>query len=1187
MKGPRCALVALCLIGPASRVPAEPVCGLSPSFMIDGREVVPSDIAAICGVGPTFVLDNREDLPQELATICGVGQTFVINNRDEPQAEPALLCGVSPTFILDNRAGVFPDSSRLCGVSGTFMIDNQFGTRCDTSGSFTVNTIGGNVPTLTVGPASRSASSAAGTTTFAVSNAGGGSFTWTAAVVNSAWLWIVGPAGGVNSGQISVGFAANVNPGPRVGTIRVLAPGATPSAVDVTVVQAGTSPGATLSHFTFSNVSSPQLINTPFPATVTARTQSGGVATTFGGVVYLFAHSGADVTPRSVVLANGVWTGNVSIDEPSDVSALSCSGGGATGHSNEFELAAGTGPGRLTVTVRGRGSGSPVPDAVVDLKRVCVSNPPQPISQVTGDDGTCTFPGLTPGKYSVSARHIGSINPYLNGVALDQLVQVAARATAITAHLGSDACPVLLVPGILGSAEWDNELWPGLPAQIPAPASYLDLMEQPGWAELRTRLRQQGYEVFDVPWDWRLSNFTEPDPSCEGCEMESSACGQRDMPAWQLYLMPAIRRARLATGHEKVHVVAHSAGGLLTRAYIQSELYNHDIDKFAMVGTPNGGAGAPYYMWYGGDPAKADAETCTGLDCLFHVYTCTTAELYYTMRFDFDAPNICAILVGHQTIRQFFHNDVPGLGDLIAVYPLLGNPGSLARIVDPEIPGLRDLNRPENVGGVTSESIYGGADSAPTLVRTVQFSSVDQRTIRSIPVGAPGTNGLYPYGAPQGASNRPTMAGDGTVHRRGWTCDFDPDCREIFFEIDHVEGNKGEHGKLIGEFADEIVQFLGPPDCGGVASLQPVAELGWSSELRVGARGRVQILLVDSASLASGIDPASGEFFSTIPGADATIHADSGVISVKDPAAGAFEMRISAPVGELVATRLLFKNVTGVVEHRLSFISDGDVISVPFTLVPDAADPIVILRGISAPTNMESARSASGLTELTWGPPNEGDVAAYKVYARPADGWPFTEIGQVVQPPFEAHAWNADGAQAGWFYTVAAVSESGIESDVPGLVENTEHLAAAFSADERKGHTPLTVQFTDQSSGEPTSWAWDFESDGVIDSSEQNPMHTFESVGRHTVSLTVGSPQGTDTRIDVGMICVAGYGDVDADCDVDLSDWAALTAGLLGPSVPAATGDLAWLDPDLDGDIDLRDCAAVQNAFDGCAANCP
>lgn len=68
-------------------------------------------------------------------------------------------------------------------------------------------------------------------------------------------------------------------------------------------------------------------------------------------------------------------------------------------------------------------------------------------------------------------------------------------------------------------------------------------------------------------------------------------------------------------------------------------------------------------------------------------------------------------------------------------------------------------------------------------------------------------------------------------------------------------------------------------------------------------------------------------------------------------------------------------------------------------------------------------------------------------------------------------------------------------------------LRASFLADVTTGQSPLAVQFTDQSfssaSGGITSWAWDFDNNGVVDSTAQNPQYTFTSCGIYDVRLTV------------------------------------------------------------------------------------
>lgn len=54
----------------------------------------------------------------------------------------------------------------------------------------------------------------------------------------------------------------------------------------------------------------------------------------------------------------------------------------------------------------------------------------------------------------------------------------------------------------------------------------------------------------------------------------------------------------------------------------------------------------------------------------------------------------------------------------------------------------------------------------------------------------------------------------------------------------------------------------------------------------------------------------------------------------------------------------------------------------------------------------------------------------------------------------------------------------------------------------------LSIQFTDTSTGEPTSWAWDF-GDGAT-SVDQNPSHVFMSEGSFDVALTATNEAGSD-----------------------------------------------------------------------------
>ena len=86
----------------------------------------------------------------------------------------------------------------------------------------------------------------------------------------------------------------------------------------------------------------------------------------------------------------------------------------------------------------------------------------------------------------------------------------------------------------------------------------------------------------------------------------------------------------------------------------------------------------------------------------------------------------------------------------------------------------------------------------------------------------------------------------------------------------------------------------------------------------------------------------------------------------------------------------------------------------------------------------------------------------------------------------------------------------------------TPLYTAAFSAQPKTGPAPLTVNFTNQSTGSFTSWEWNF-GDGSA-STEQNPSHTYSKSGTFTVSLTVSGPGGSDTDIKPGYIQVLEMG---------------------------------------------------------------
>jgi len=70
---------------------------------------------------------------------------------------------------------------------------------------------------------------------------------------------------------------------------------------------------------------------------------------------------------------------------------------------------------------------------------------------------------------------------------------------------------------------------------------------------------------------------------------------------------------------------------------------------------------------------------------------------------------------------------------------------------------------------------------------------------------------------------------------------------------------------------------------------------------------------------------------------------------------------------------------------------------------------------------------------------------------------------------------------------------------------------AQFKGFPTSGTAPLTVSFTDLSTGDPTKWNWDF-GDGSV-SNEKHPEHTYNTPGEYSVTLTVENPFGMSTEL--------------------------------------------------------------------------
>ena len=125
--------------------------------------------------------------------------------------------------------------------------------------------------------------------------------------------------------------------------------------------------------------------------------------------------------------------------------------------------------------------------------------------------------------------------------------------------------------------------------------------------------------------------------------------------------------------------------------------------------------------------------------------------------------------------------------------------------------------------------------------------------------------------------------------------------------------------------------------------------------------------------------------------------------------------------------------------------------------------------------------------------------------------WAFGD-GKTSVEQNPTHTYEAPGK-----YTVSleVKNEAGTDNKtIPDYINVTKPGCppdAQFRASPTIGIAPLAVSFTDLTSGNPTSWAWNFGDNGTAD--QQHPEHTYQSPGEYTVTLTAKNEFGDSTEV--------------------------------------------------------------------------
>lgn len=132
--------------------------------------------------------------------------------------------------------------------------------------------------------------------------------------------------------------------------------------------------------------------------------------------------------------------------------------------------------------------------------------------------------------------------------------------------------------------------------------------------------------------------------------------------------------------------------------------------------------------------------------------------------------------------------------------------------------------------------------------------------------------------------------------------------------------------------------------------------------------------------------------------------------------------------------------------------------------------------------------------------------------------WTFGD-GQTSTEQNPLHRYTSAGT---YNVTLTATNSIGSTTETKNsyVVVSATGLApvAAFSANSLAGPAPLGLQFTDASTGTPTSWLWDF-GDGAT-STDQSPTHAYTAAGVYNVKLTVTNASGSNAWKKLSYITV-------------------------------------------------------------------
>jgi PKD repeat protein len=191
----------------------------------------------------------------------------------------------------------------------------------------------------------------------------------------------------------------------------------------------------------------------------------------------------------------------------------------------------------------------------------------------------------------------------------------------------------------------------------------------------------------------------------------------------------------------------------------------------------------------------------------------------------------------------------------------------------------------------------------------------------------------------------------------------------------------------------------------------------------------------------------------------------------------------------------------------------------------DTCGGVSLLSDLHKTIHLTINAGLNGSWNLIWDGYQGFQFSTYRIY-RGTNG---NNLSLLTQLPSTATSYTDLNPPTGTvFYQIEVIKSTGCYPDTTVSKANTNYntsrsntanngniipiyLTADFSANVVSGQWPIQVQFTDNSSGSPDQWNWDF-GDGN-NSIEQHPRHTYNNSGLYTVKLEACNGLTCDTII--------------------------------------------------------------------------